>query len=106
MGLYGPASPLPTYFTEAVIAEDVEIEAQEDVKCYFLSTKSDVLDYQRQQIDITKLVQQAPEKRRQILAGQLKVTIVDNKQMKALKRGKSLKLILSKKIKKLKMKKK
>lgn len=94
MGLYGPASPLPTYFTEAVIAEEVEIEAQGHAPCYFLSTNDDVVNYQRQQINITELEKQAPEKRRQILAGELKVTIVDNKQIKALKRGKGLSLIL------------
>ncbi|MFT4928255.1 MAG: type VI secretion system ImpH/TssG family protein [Phenylobacterium sp.] len=94
MGLYGPTSPLPAYFTEAVIAEEVEIDAQGDAQSYFLATSDDVLNYQRQQIDFTELEQQAAQKRRQILDGELTVTILDHKQIKGLKRGKSLSLIL------------
>ncbi len=93
MGLYGPASPLPAYFTEAVIEEGVKI-AGEDARHYFLSNNVDIREYQSQRINVTRLEEAAGETRRQIRAGRLEVTHLDDQQMQALKSGQSLSQIL------------
>lgn len=94
MGLYGPSSPLPAYFTEAVIEEDVSI-ANQEARHYFLSTKGQVREYQSQRIDVTHFEAAASHIRKQIRARTLDVIRLNDGQMKTLKDGADLSAILT-----------
>lgn len=94
MGLYGPSSPLPAYFTEAIIEEDVNC-ANQDARFYFLSNKAQIRDYQSQRIDVTRFENQASQTRKAIKAGTLDVVRLNDDQMIALKDGGELDVIIN-----------
>lgn len=89
MGLYGPSSPLPTFMTEAVIAEDVRV-TNEDARVYFITSQAELRSLQSQRLDVSLLEHRAIEVRRKIQNGELDVQRLDDAQLKALREGAKL----------------
>lgn len=86
LGLYGPASPLPAYFTEAIIAEDVKIE-NEDLISYFLTSRDEVQAFAESRINIQEMVGKASNIRKKVKAGVVTGQTLTDKQINQLKNG-------------------
>lgn len=84
MGLYGPSSPLPTYFTEAIIQEDVSCETQE-THIYYLSNSSHIREFQKHCVNIIEREAEVPNIRSAIKSGDLEVSRLTDHQIDLLR---------------------
>lgn len=86
IGLYGPASPLPVYITEAVIAEQCRIDT-EDLSEFFLETEGEVRALRDNRLNISEWVQRASQVRTQVREGALTVRPLEERELDQIRQG-------------------
>jgi len=94
VGLYGPASPLPAYITEAVIAEQNRIESEDHTE-FFLETESDVRALRDNRLNISELAPRTASIRGQLRDNQLTAKQLDNLSLDMIRQGVNLSELLS-----------
>ena len=83
MGLYGPASPLPTYYTEALISE-VKAKESEDSDIFFINSMADLKALRDHQLDIEAATTRSLETKKSIKAGVLNSVLIKPQQLQEL----------------------
>lgn len=94
MGLYGPASPLPVYYTEAVIAEGMAKES-EDADIFYIKTMSELKALRDHQLDVEKATSTSLSIKKSIKAGVLQSTLIKPQQLQELLERQALEDIFS-----------
>jgi len=94
-GLYGAASPMPVHITEAIIAEQINVESQ-DHQVYFISNEEQLQRLRDYRLDISTLLQQASLTLRQVKAGTQSARIFTEQELNRSRQSESLEEILGK----------
>lgn len=84
MGLYGPSSPLPDHFTQAVIDEQVEVERSE-LNTFYLRSISELRAYQEQRVNLGALKKRREHDLLSLQNNISKKVILTDKQLDKLK---------------------
>ena len=80
MGLYGPASPLPAYYTESLIAE-VMAKESEDGDIFFIKSMAELKDLRDHQLDVETISRRSLETKKSIKAGVVLSTLITSQQL-------------------------
>lgn len=94
MGLYGPSSPLPDFFTQSIIDEQVEVEAVE-LTTFYLHSLSELLAYQEQRLDMVIVRKRLSSDIKAIRSQAVKKIVLSQLQVTELQNGLLLDEVLS-----------
>ncbi|WP_026375739.1 type VI secretion system baseplate subunit TssG [Aestuariibacter salexigens] len=94
LGLYGPASPLPVYYTESIIQEFVR-HAQGEGECFYLCSKKDCKAFAVHQFDIAAALSRAGQLKEAVNAGTKKIRKLTSLELETLFAKEPLESILS-----------
>ncbi|WP_348704003.1 type VI secretion system baseplate subunit TssG [uncultured Neptuniibacter sp.] len=92
-GLYGASSPLPVHITEAIIAEQINVESQ-DHQVYFISHEEQLQRLRDYRLDISTLLLQASSTLRQVKAGTQSARIFSEEELARTRLSESLEEII------------
>jgi len=93
IGLYGAPSPLPVHVTESIIAEQMRIETQ-DQQSYFIKKEQQLQRLRDYRLDVSSLLNEAAEIKRQIKAGAFAVREFTESCLERLRQAQPLSEIL------------
>lgn len=94
MGLYGPASPLPDYFTQEVIDEQVEVESLE-LTTFYLHSLSELKAYQENRLDMQIVRKRLNQDIQTIRSQTVKKIVISQQQVSDLQQNLPLDDVLS-----------
>jgi type VI secretion system ImpH/TssG family protein len=94
MGLYGPSSPLPDFFTQAVIDEQVEVEANE-LTTFYLHSLNELLAYQENRLDMVAIRKRMASDIVQIRQKRVSKVVLTQAQVTELKNDEPIENVLS-----------
>lgn len=93
MGLYGPSSPLPDYFTQSIIDEQVEVEALE-LTTFYLHTLKEILAYQEHRLDMVIVRKRTPTDLKKVRSNSVKKIVLSQTQINQLQNNEPIKDVL------------
>lgn len=94
MGLYGPSSPLPDYFTQEIIDEQVELDT-EALTTFYLHSISELIAYQEGRLDIGSVRKRFKDDSIKIKSKQVNKIVLTHKQVEGLRNKVSADELLS-----------
>lgn len=93
MGLYGPSSPLPSYFTEQIIDELVARE-REDLESFFVVNELQIRALVDRTLNVAEVMEKSEETRVAIRSGTLHSRVLTHEQLLSLRNGSHIKDVL------------
>ena len=94
LGLYGPSSPLPTYFTESIIEENKDVE-DENLDCFYIVNEAQLYSLINQIADDTRSVKLNQEVNKKLDAGTIQAKILTDEQLQILRNNHVLSKVIS-----------
>ncbi|MBZ9613416.1 type VI secretion system baseplate subunit TssG [Rheinheimera maricola] len=94
MGLYGPASPLPDYFTQEVIDELVEVESVE-LSTFYIHSLSELKAYQEKRLDMLNVRKRLNQDTKDIGSNIVKKIVLSQQQITAIQKGETIDKVLT-----------
>lgn len=94
LGLYGPSSPLPTYFTESIIEENRDVE-QENLDSFYIVNEAQLYSLINQLADDTRNAGQNQAIKKKLESGTIQSKVLTDEQLQIMRNSNDLSKVIS-----------